>query len=314
MSKLIEMLNATGTRSRAGVGFGLASRRQKAAPEVVLIGRVLPKDLAKKPKLAQAEADAFLVGIPDQLKENALDAISKALKDKVWGVRLGEFSAEQSRQLADNGCDFIVFESMDTEAAVLKEEMGAIVTLAHGLETDVVRAVRYLPIDAVLFSPSLRELPLTVGRLVDVLRVRGHVDRPFPGRGAIGNRSARYRAAQGPGHGRAAGGGGRSEGPSPTSGRRSTPYPDGSPDPVVGSRLCLRPLPASRLHNPAPMRTRITTRTSDRRSGQLCGVASALARAYRSGTSAAPASSSSPASWGCRTRRGGGRPRRGTNR
>ena len=178
MSKFIEMLESAGERAPGPIGFGPAAAR-KPTPQIVLVARVLEEELAGDPGLADADAVALLLGADYPLAEPAVTA----LKDKVWGVRLSEpsvFSADQAKSLLENGCDFIVFESMETEAgALIEEDLGTVATVSPDLGEETVRATVALPLDAVLFGPAQRNQPLTVGDLVEVQRVRRLVSMPF---------------------------------------------------------------------------------------------------------------------------------------
>jgi hypothetical protein len=179
MSKFIDMLEKIGQETPGQIGFGPLSMRQVATPQIILVARLLPGDLEKDPGLGEARADAFLVG-PASAEDPALDALAESIRNRVWGVRLEDFDSAQAKQLSKRGCDFIVFESMATEAAVLNEEdLGKIVTVGSSLGEEVIRAVGELPVDGFLFGPALRTLPLTVQTLVDIQLVRGLVDKPF---------------------------------------------------------------------------------------------------------------------------------------
>ena len=179
MSKLIELMERAGQQAPKPLGFAPAAELRDLAPQVVLLARLLPGDLKKDKSLAGASVDAFLVG-PQSAEDPLLETAARSLGERPWGVRLVEFGAAQVKQLMERGCDFIVFESMKTEAAVLnKEDLGTIVTLSHDLGEEVVRSVCELPVDAVLFSPAQRILPLTVESLAHIQRVRGLTDKPM---------------------------------------------------------------------------------------------------------------------------------------
>ena len=176
MSNFTDMLERVGQQAQRPIGFAPASDAHGATSQIVLVARVLPEDLAKEPGLAEASADAFLV----ELDWAALDAVAEGLKDRLWGARVAEVSAAQVKQLIEKGCDFIVFESTETEAAVLNEEdLGTIVTLGSDLGEELVRSTCELPVDGALFGAAQRTLPLTVGSLVAIQRVRGLTDKPF---------------------------------------------------------------------------------------------------------------------------------------
>lgn len=174
MSKFIDALTKAGQKSPAPMGFGPASGRDEGNPQIVLAARLLVGKVAKSPRLTEARADAFL------LAGNPTDPVAKALKDRVWGVRAERWSADEGRGLIDGGCDFVVFESMDTEAGLLNEEdLGVVITVNPEMGEEAVRALSELPVDGILFSPALRELPLTVGTAAEIQKVLGLVDKPL---------------------------------------------------------------------------------------------------------------------------------------
>ena len=177
MSKLVDLLSKAGEQSPAPLGFGLASRRQESSPQIVVVARAIPGEMPGK-QLAEVRADAFLIG-PESAEDPKLGKLAKQLEGRIWGVRLVEFNADQVRDLKEKGCDFIVFESMSTEAGVLnEEEVGVVATVDSELGELATRAIGELPLDAVLFSPPQRDLPLTVEKLIDIQVVVGLVDRP----------------------------------------------------------------------------------------------------------------------------------------
>jgi hypothetical protein len=179
MSIFIEMLEKAGERAASPIGFAAAAGMDANPPQIVLAARVMEEDLAKKPTLAGAEAAALLVGGQCPIS----DAAASALEGRLWGVRLSPpstFTVDQAQALVNQGCDFIVFEGTDTEAAVLNdEELGKIVTLTADMDEEVARAIAGLSVDAVLFGPGVRGKPLTVGDLVPVQKVRQLVGQPF---------------------------------------------------------------------------------------------------------------------------------------
>ena len=180
MSRFIEILEKSGEPAPSRLGFAPAVSRDAAPPQIALVARVLAEDLAKDPGLAEADAAALLVGAEYPIPEAAV----QALEDRLWGVRLSPspstLTVEQAQALAKQGCDFVIFESMDTEAAVLNDEdMGKIVVLTAETDEETVRALAGLSVDAVLFGPGIRGEPLTVSDLVAVQKVRQNVGRLF---------------------------------------------------------------------------------------------------------------------------------------
>ena len=176
MSKLVELLEKAGQQIPEPMGFGSAARRQKATPAIVLVARVLPEKLAKSPGLVEADADAFLVA-----DDPAMTKVTATLKGLVWGVRSSEFTAAHAAELASGGCDYVVFESMKTEASLLTqhEELEAVVTVTGDHDEETVRALCDLPVGAALFGPGIRDLPMTVQTAKALQMVLGVLDKPL---------------------------------------------------------------------------------------------------------------------------------------
>lgn len=178
MSKFIELMEKAGRQTNSPMGFAQAKDQSDVAPQLVLVAGVLPEDLQKRPGLAETNADAFLVG--GLLEDSKLDSSTKSLSGRLWGARLPQFSASDVKGLMKMGCDYIVLESMDTEAAVLNEEdLGTVVALGGDLGDETIRSICELPVDAVLFSPAQRTQPMTIGHLASIQRVRGLTDKPL---------------------------------------------------------------------------------------------------------------------------------------
>ncbi len=180
MSKFIELLEKVGETAPAPLGFAAATDRDAAAPQIVLAARVPAGDLTDSPEVAAAEAAALLVETEYPLP----DAAAEALEDRLWGVRLAPrpstYTVEQVEGLVERGCDFVVFESLDTQAAVLNDDdLGKVVTLGSDVDEEVGRAVADLPFDAVLFRPDVGNGPLALSDLVAVQRVRRVTGQPF---------------------------------------------------------------------------------------------------------------------------------------
>ena len=192
MSKFIDLLTKAGQQSPAPMGFGPASRRVESAPEIVLVARVLPGPLAKIPELVDSDADVYSLGT-DLGDKKGTDGAAKALKDRVWGVRgPEELRLSEARNLAKKGCDFVVFESWDTEAALLNEEdLGVIATVRVTTNEKEGRFYAVPPMDeesvhslaalthGLILSPALRDLPLSVDTALDIQRILSVVDKPL---------------------------------------------------------------------------------------------------------------------------------------
>ena len=178
LSKFIEMLTKVDEQAPAPMGFGLRAADRRSANALAIAGAVTPSGLAKA-KAGIKTVDAVLLNSTDK-DEKTLDKAAAKLDDEIWGVRGGTVSAEQARHLAETGCDFIVFDAEGSSAALLDiEDIGKVVTIGDELDDDMARSIAGIPIDAVLYTPGELDLPLTVGGLLTLSRVRGLLDLPY---------------------------------------------------------------------------------------------------------------------------------------
>lgn len=176
MSKFVETLHKVGQHLPEPLGFGPASSRESAAPHIMLIGKATAAEIAKDSGLLDASVDAILVeSAPD-----GLDAVTDALKDKVWGVMSSAIKSGDVSALKEKGCDFIVFDAAETDAAVLNDEdLGKVLTVNAGMDEHFARAAHGLAIDATLFVPDSDLSPLTIQKLIEIEKVNGLFGKPF---------------------------------------------------------------------------------------------------------------------------------------
>ncbi len=180
MSKFIELLERVGETAPAPLGFAAATDRDDAAPQIALIARVTGDDLAQDPQIAGADAAGLLV----ETKYPMPEAAAEALEDRLWGVRLvpspAPCTVEQVETLVEQGCDFVVLESMDSAAEILNDEdLGKVLVLDADADEETSRAVAELAFDAVLLGSAVAGRPLTLGDLVHVQKVRRLAGQPF---------------------------------------------------------------------------------------------------------------------------------------
>lgn len=176
MSRLTDLLDKTQT-SAPGIGFA-ASRQASATPSIALIGRITAAELAENPSLADAPADALLVTL-DASDSSAVERVEQALKDKMWGARVGSAGPDDAVALKEARCDFIVFDAEGTSAAVLNDdELGKVIAVGFDdpeFDEDEAKAIRTLDIDCALLTPPEGLLPLTVQKLLSIQVMRATV-------------------------------------------------------------------------------------------------------------------------------------------
>jgi hypothetical protein len=178
LSKFIEMLTKVDDQAPEPMGFGRRNTDRRPSRALAIAGTVAPSGLAKS-KAGVEFADAVLLTSTDK-DQKTLDKAAARLDGELWGVRGGAVSGEQARHLAESGCDFMVFDAEGTSAALLDvEDMGKIISIGDELDDDMARSIAGIPIDAVLYTPGELDLPLTVGGLLAISRIRGLLDLPY---------------------------------------------------------------------------------------------------------------------------------------
>lgn len=179
MSRFVDAMGKVGQDAPVAMGFGPGARSSEISPQILLVGRLTPKELAKSPDMAGAKVDALLMWL-DSWDEGAVDKVADHLKDRLWGARVGAIDAKQAESLRNKGCDFVIFDADGTEAGVLDdEEIGKVISVTSELDEDVARAVNDLSIDGAFYAPDDDIFPLTVRRVIDLGLVRGLLDKYF---------------------------------------------------------------------------------------------------------------------------------------
>lgn len=176
MSRLTDLLDKTQTAA-PGIGFA-ASRQAAQTPSIALIGRVTAAELADDPTLSSSPVDALLVTL-DASDSAAVGRVKDALKDRLWGARVGSANADDTKALKDAGGDFIVFDAEGTSAALLNDDdLGKVIAVGFDdpeFDEDEAKAIRTLDIDCALLTSPDGLLPLTVQRLLSIQAMRATV-------------------------------------------------------------------------------------------------------------------------------------------
>ncbi|UCC60832.1 MAG: hypothetical protein JSV02_03150 [Dehalococcoidia bacterium] len=168
MSKLIEKLERISAGGGQPLGFGAAVNRAKILQMVVVAG--IPEGNTKQVSLAaEAGADAVLLAIEQpKNKDEVLAQLSGMKIDIPWGVAVDTVTREEMQQLAEAGCDYVIFSPTKSPAAVLGvEKIGKVLRIDASLSDNMARAINRLDVDAVLLSPVGEDEPrLTVQQLM----------------------------------------------------------------------------------------------------------------------------------------------------
>ncbi|MBI2831686.1 MAG: hypothetical protein HYX79_05470 [Chloroflexi bacterium] len=180
MSKLVDKLEEISQPAIEPMGFRPGGARQQKA-RMLLVGSVERPDtegLAER----LAGADAGLLHTSDSnLGTKLLQNARKAVPDIPWGVRLTEDDGDGLKQLAEAGCDFVIFQPARATLEMLENEnTGNIPEIESSLGEGMLRAINGLPADAVfLASEREGEYVLTWHHLMLFQRVAHLTGKPL---------------------------------------------------------------------------------------------------------------------------------------
>jgi hypothetical protein len=154
MSKLLEKLERISNDGGQPMGFGAVVSRTKISPMLTVAS--VPAGNAQLISIAAKEgADALLLTVENLEKDSkTLAKMNRAKAEIPWGVFLEKVAKEDIGQLIELGCDFIVFDPAQTQAAVLMEEkIGKVLRIDTSLPENLAKAINRLQVDVVLLNP-----------------------------------------------------------------------------------------------------------------------------------------------------------------
>jgi hypothetical protein len=116
LTELIERLHNLGKTDPAPMGFGRRVER-KQNPALLIIGQTASSQAkAFLGSSNAASVDALLLdGVPNKTAANAL-------KDALWGVKTTGISHDEMDALKEAGCGFVLIDSPDVHASVLRDD------------------------------------------------------------------------------------------------------------------------------------------------------------------------------------------------
>ena len=179
MSKLVEKLESLAEGKAQPMGFAAAVARAKTAPMLLIASLTGPALDTTGPDMAGADAVLVTIGDVSELEGSLAEKV-KGLGDMPWGVSLRSVSGEGVKQLADLGCDFVIFDAAQSPPLLLQEEdMGKVIALDPSLSDSLLRAMERLPVDAVFVAEGSEGPALSVYHLLVYQRLASLVRHPL---------------------------------------------------------------------------------------------------------------------------------------
>ena len=155
MSRFIDKLKKASQAEAQPMGF----RKEKAVakPRLLLVARLSRADIDKPVGLV-AGADAGLLTIKKPVPEiKEIKELIKAVPSIPCGVWLDGISNKGIKQVAEAGCDFLVFPLGMPLEPQDNEEVGKVLVVEALLERDLIRALDKLPVDALFIAGQQAE-------------------------------------------------------------------------------------------------------------------------------------------------------------
>ena len=175
MSTLLDKLAKLSEGRSQPIGFEAARARAKLY-NMLLLAKI-PLGYEKLLSAAvQENVDAFVFTLENRKKEK--QTISKyiaEINEIPWGVIVTNISKEDTQELLEMKCDFIVLTPDITPAYILKEEnLGKVLQLDPSLDLELIRTIPRLSVDAILLETGNQvTYPLTVHQLMTYERLVG---------------------------------------------------------------------------------------------------------------------------------------------
>jgi len=166
VSELIKKLERISREKAQPLGFGGIARNKSSA--MMLIAQ-LPQAQAGIGNSISEEVDALLFDVKDS--DGRVELLSKEAIGLVpWGIRLATADLGELGELADAGCDYLVFKPEVPARIVVEERMGKVLEVDTSLGDSLARAIGQIPLEAILLRND-DESPLSVQQLLDYQRL-----------------------------------------------------------------------------------------------------------------------------------------------
>jgi hypothetical protein len=180
MSRFVSRLKQVSQGIAQPMGFKAASTGQSQMKMLLVAG--LAKAGSDKLPDCVAGADAGLIIAADAVSgTRAIKEASEAVSAIPWGGRLESIGADEMKQIAGAGGDFLVLPAASGVLSELEDsQMGTVLEIEMSLDEGLLSTVNRLPVDAALITAQPSEGPfLTWHRLMYLQRCADLLTKPL---------------------------------------------------------------------------------------------------------------------------------------
>ncbi len=156
MSKFIDKLKQVSQVEPQTMGFR-AVQKISAKPGMLLVASLAQPAVSGLADYVVG-ADAVILPIPKTGSGKTLSKVSQAVSGIPWGVWLKDGAKGGINQVAQAGCDFVIFPAANTSLDILQDDdVGKILQVEASLSDSLLRTIDGLPVDAVLITAEQAE-------------------------------------------------------------------------------------------------------------------------------------------------------------
>jgi hypothetical protein len=176
MSNFTNKLQRVYRSSTPSIGFRRSA--DAGSPPLLIIAKLSKPTVKEARAMAGADIDAGIIN-GESVDSESLGKLATAMGDIPLGLFLEGANQEETVEVADSGCDFVIFGLKTPLKAVKKEGIGKILQIEPSLDHSLAKAINELelPVDGVLVAGE--ESSVTIERLLIYQRFAELLDRPL---------------------------------------------------------------------------------------------------------------------------------------
>jgi hypothetical protein len=176
MSKFVDKLRNLSKASSLPMGFRSVVSESKS-PAMLLIAGLSQLDAKEAEALGYGNIDAGII-LSQDFDSEAVRQMVEAAGEVPLGVLLKNAGEEKVDELANLGCDFVVFHTRMPAAVLHKKEMGRLLMIEPSLNSNLVRIINGLDVDGVFLGCGEDSL-VTVEHLLICQHFGELLDKPL---------------------------------------------------------------------------------------------------------------------------------------
>jgi len=176
MSKLIDLLEKTGTQSIHILGFRSDTENNNKS-DIVSIGRISEKNDNPNNYFSKNNKNQPRVFLLDEtISSNLSFNISKNI---ICGIQINPLTKYEIQRIIKLGIDFVIFDPTVSESSILNEtKIGKIPIIKTTNSEEENRAISELPVDAIYIDYLIGKSPIKFQSMIEIQKVTNAIEVP----------------------------------------------------------------------------------------------------------------------------------------